>query len=93
MELVQEATLHSSSPTSIPFSRTPPRVLILAPDSDYLPPPRVTTWEQMIYIQSGQSTRHHHNSNRILYLMNTTPNLQFLPKFTVQSIQVPVTHR
>ena len=54
------------------FITTPTRVPIAAPDGNDLPTPRVPEWEQLVNIQPGQVTSHHHNKNQILYLMNTT---------------------
>ena len=63
----------------IPHGVPPPMFTTVAPGYDDFLPPRVTEWEKRytFNLDKPQATSHHHNRNQILYLINTTPNLQF----------------
>ena len=61
----------------IPHGVPPPMFTTVSPGYDDFMPPSVIEWEKTVHIQPRQATSHHHNRNQVLYLINTTPNLQF----------------
>ena len=62
----------------ITYATTPAMDTIVAPDDYGLPPTSFKVWEQMVLIKPVPSTSNHHNRNKIVYLINTTPHLHLV---------------